>query len=206
MADSTRWESFGGLTTLRREMDRLFERVLGREASSPLGEVEPAIEVADTPAAVIVKAQVPGVSKENLQVNVTDTTLTLNGEVQEEKTTEEKNLPPTGIPLWGVRADHHPADDRPGGASHRPTEGRRLGGDHPEAAGDQSQRRTDSDLRALGVRRGYCFASSTFYTGDSSPWSSGEVMISTPPLASLSTSDSRMARKSWSAPTRWQAL
>jgi HSP20 family protein len=90
MADSTRWESFGGLTTLRREMDRLFERVLGREAS-PLGEMEPAIEVADTPAAVIVKAQVPGVSKENLQVNVTDNALTLKGEVQEDKTTEEKN-------------------------------------------------------------------------------------------------------------------
>jgi len=91
MADSTRWESFGGLTTLRREMDRLFERVLGREASSPLGEVAPAIEVAETPAAVIVKAQVPGVSKEHLQVNVTDTTLTLKGEVQEDTTTEEKH-------------------------------------------------------------------------------------------------------------------
>jgi len=91
MADLPRWESFGGLTTLRREMDRLFERVLGREASSPLGEVEPAIEVAETPAAVIVKAQVPGVSKEHLQVNVTDTTLTLKGEVQEDKTTEDKN-------------------------------------------------------------------------------------------------------------------
>jgi HSP20 family protein len=71
-------------------MDRLFERVLGREASPP-GEVEPAIEVAETPAAVIVKAQVPGVSKEDLQVNVTDNALTLKGEVQEDKTTEEKN-------------------------------------------------------------------------------------------------------------------
>src|SRR5215475_8629254 len=91
MADVTRWEPFGGLTTLRRDMDRLFERVLGREPSSPLSEMEPAIEVADTPEAVIVKAQVPGVSKEHLQVNVTDTTLTLKGEVQEEKTTEDKN-------------------------------------------------------------------------------------------------------------------
>ena len=90
MADLPRWESFGGLTTLRREMDRLFERFLGREASS-LGEVEPAIEVAETPAAVIVKAHVPGVSKENLQVNVTDNALTLKGEVQEDTTTEDKN-------------------------------------------------------------------------------------------------------------------
>src|SRR5262249_37196653 len=90
MADVTRWESFGGLTTLRREMDRLFERFLGKEAS-PLGEAEPAIEVGDTAEALIVKAHVPGVSKENLRVNVTDTTLTLKGEVQEDTTTEEKN-------------------------------------------------------------------------------------------------------------------
>jgi len=86
----TRWESFGGLTALRREMDRLFEHVLGREPS-PLGEVAPAIEVAETPEAVIVKAQVPGVSKEHLQVNVTDTTLTLKGEVQEDTTREDTN-------------------------------------------------------------------------------------------------------------------
>ena len=90
MADVTRWEPFGGLPTLRRDMDRLFERFLGRDPSS-LGEVEPAIEVADTPEAIIVKAQVPGVSKENLQVNVTDNALTLKGEVKEDKTTEDKN-------------------------------------------------------------------------------------------------------------------
>ena len=88
MADVTRWEPLGRLTALRREMDRLFEHVLGREPS-PLGEAAPVIEVAETPAAVIVKAQVPGVSKEHLQVNVTDTTLTLKGEVQEDQTTED---------------------------------------------------------------------------------------------------------------------
>jgi HSP20 family protein len=71
-------------------MDRLFERFLGREAS-PLGEAAPAIEVADTAEAVIVKAHVPGVSKENLQVNVTENALTLKGEVKEDKTTEDKN-------------------------------------------------------------------------------------------------------------------
>ena len=91
MADVTGWEPFGGLASLRRDMDRLFERFLGREPSSPLGEMEPAIEVADTPEAVIVKAQVPGVSKERLQVNVTDNALTLKGEVKEDKTTEDKN-------------------------------------------------------------------------------------------------------------------
>jgi HSP20 family protein len=90
MADVTRWEPFGVLTSLRRDMDRLFEHFLGREPL-PLGEAAPAIEVADTPEAVIVKAQVPGVSKENRQVNVTDNALTLKGEVKEDKTTEDKN-------------------------------------------------------------------------------------------------------------------
>ena len=37
-------------------------------------------------------------------------------------------------------------------------------------------------------------------------WNSGEVIISTPRLPSLSTSESRVARKSWSAPSRWQAV
>src|SRR2546422_3796356 len=86
----TRWEPFGGLTALRRQIDRLFEHFHGREPL-PLGEAAPAIEVADTPEAVIVKAQVPGVSKEHLQVNVTDNALTLKGDVQEDKTREDQN-------------------------------------------------------------------------------------------------------------------
>src|SRR5207237_518649 len=42
--------------------------------------------------------------------------------------------------------------------------------------------------------------------GGLSPWNSGDWMISTPRLMSLSTSASGVARKSWSAPARWQAV
>jgi hypothetical protein len=49
----TRWEPFSGLTSLRRDMDRLFENFLGRGPFQQ-GEAEPAI---------VVKAQVPGVSR-----------------------------------------------------------------------------------------------------------------------------------------------
>ena len=87
------WEPSGSLTTLRREVDRLFEdffdggprRFWGRGA-------EPAMEVCDTKDAVVVKAQVPGVSKDQLQVHITDDTLTLKGEVREEEKKEEKNF------------------------------------------------------------------------------------------------------------------
>jgi HSP20 family protein len=87
-----RWEPLEGLTSLRREMDRLFEDFFER---GPFRAIErgwePAVEVADTKDTVVVKAQVPGMSKENLQVNVTDGTLTLKGEMKEEEKKEEKN-------------------------------------------------------------------------------------------------------------------
>jgi HSP20 family molecular chaperone IbpA len=54
-----------------------------------MGTWEPAVEVADTKEAVVVKAQVPDISKENLQVNVTDDTLTLKGEIKEEEKKKE---------------------------------------------------------------------------------------------------------------------
>jgi HSP20 family molecular chaperone IbpA len=45
----------------------------------------PAVEVSDTPEAVVVKAQVPGIKKEDLQVNITENTITLKGETKEEE-------------------------------------------------------------------------------------------------------------------------
>jgi HSP20 family protein len=89
-----RWEPSEALTSLRRDMDRLFEDFFERgpfRSLRELGAWEPAVDVADTKDAVVVKAQVPGVSKENLQVNVTDDTLTLKGEMKEEEKKEEKN-------------------------------------------------------------------------------------------------------------------
>jgi HSP20 family protein len=88
-----RWEPSEGLASLRREMDRLFENFFERGPRSfgELGAWEPAVEVADTKDAVIVKAQVPGISKDNLQVNITDDALTLKGEMKEEEKKEEKN-------------------------------------------------------------------------------------------------------------------
>jgi HSP20 family molecular chaperone IbpA len=51
----------------------------------------PAVEVVDTKDAVVVKAQVPDISKEQPQVTVTDDALTLKGEVKEEEKKEDKN-------------------------------------------------------------------------------------------------------------------
>lgn len=87
-----KWEPSEGLATLQREMNRLLESFFG---GSPwhVGEPmsAPAVEVADTKDTVVVKAQVPGVSKEQIQVTVSEGALTIKGETKEEEKKEEKN-------------------------------------------------------------------------------------------------------------------
>jgi HSP20 family protein len=88
----TKWEPFEGLTTLRREIERLFEE-FSNGGSLRFWEraAEPAVEISDTAEAVVVKAQVPGVNKDDLQVTITENTLTVKGEIQEAEKQDDKN-------------------------------------------------------------------------------------------------------------------
>lgn len=72
-------------------MDRLWEDFFDGGQRHEFGAMEPAIEVADTKDAIVVKAQIPGVSKEQIQVNVSDNTLTIKGETKKEEKEEGKN-------------------------------------------------------------------------------------------------------------------
>jgi len=92
MASLMKWEPLESLSTLRREMDRLFENFF-EGGSQRFWEQsrDPAVEVSDTKETVVVKAHVPGMSKDNIQVNITDDTLTLKGEMKEEEKKEDKN-------------------------------------------------------------------------------------------------------------------
>ena len=89
----TRWEPFEGLTMLRRELDRLFEDFSQGSGSLRFWEraAEPAVEISDTAAAVVVKAQLPGVKKDDLQLTITENALTVKGEMKEEEKKEDKN-------------------------------------------------------------------------------------------------------------------
>jgi HSP20 family protein len=88
----TKWEPFEGLTTLRREVERLFEE-FSHGGSLRFWEraAEPAVEISDTAEAVVVKAQVPGVNKDDLQVTITEHALTVKGEMKEEEKQDDKN-------------------------------------------------------------------------------------------------------------------
>jgi HSP20 family protein len=82
-----RWEPGRAIPSLRRELDRLFEEFEDFVEGGPRlpwgASRGPAMEVADTPDAVVVKALIPGVPKEDVHVDVADQTLTLYGELKE---------------------------------------------------------------------------------------------------------------------------
>lgn len=95
----TRWEPQRFIGQLRREIDKVFDDFFTRWPSLPHRHhrreerelIEPAVEVSETTEALVVKAQVPGVPKDQLEVEITADGVTLKGEVQEEKEETQKN-------------------------------------------------------------------------------------------------------------------
>jgi len=85
-----------------REMERLFEEffedplVPGFRRRLPMWRrfrelegVSPAADMIDKKNEIVVKAEVPGVEKEDIKISLTDNTLTIKGETKKEK--EEKD-------------------------------------------------------------------------------------------------------------------
>jgi HSP20 family protein len=80
-----------GMTSLRQEMDRLFDRFVTPrwEEMEAVGEWSPKIDVTETKEAFVVKAEVPGVEQKDILVSLQEQVLTIKGERQQEK--EEKD-------------------------------------------------------------------------------------------------------------------
>jgi len=80
-----RWEPFRDLMSLRQAMDRLYEESFVRpsRALALFGDgVHAPIDVYQTPNEVVVKASLPGVKPEDVEINITDDTLTIKGETK----------------------------------------------------------------------------------------------------------------------------
>jgi HSP20 family protein len=81
------------LGSLRREMDELFGRFLEDWSLPGFGiapgrEIWPAVDVAEKGDKVVVEAELPGLTVDDIQLSVLENTLTLSGEKKAEK--EEK--------------------------------------------------------------------------------------------------------------------
>jgi HSP20 family protein len=92
MAALTRWDPYRELATMRSMMDRLMDEDVFRlprqwERSNEFGL---ALDVAEKNDAYIVKASVPGVAPEDVEVTLSDNVLTIKGEMKEDKEIEEE--------------------------------------------------------------------------------------------------------------------
>lgn len=78
----TSWTGFGRLTDLREEIDRLFEAPLAElnRTSQLLSGWTPAIDVHEDKDNVYVKAELPGMKREEIEVSLHEGTLSIAGE------------------------------------------------------------------------------------------------------------------------------
>jgi HSP20 family protein len=84
--DVVTWSPFRDLEAMERRMRRAFEDV------GLTGSAMPAADVYETESEFVVELEVPGYEDEELQIEVTDHTLSVKGERTEEKEQTEKTF------------------------------------------------------------------------------------------------------------------
>jgi HSP20 family protein len=87
------WQPEGELQRLRTEMARLFDEVFGERDAGGWRENAwaPPVDLYDTGEAFVLKAELPGMSKDDIHIEVHDRTLTLRGERRHEAEVKEEN-------------------------------------------------------------------------------------------------------------------
>ena len=71
---------FDELSRMRREMDRIMDSVINRPTSATNAGVYPAINVSEDADHFYVRAELPGVQTQNLDIQTTSHSLTISGE------------------------------------------------------------------------------------------------------------------------------
>jgi HSP20 family protein len=88
----TRWNPMREMLRLRNEFDRFFEDSFDlpgwRSSESFVG---PAVDIAETDDAYIVKASIPGIKPDDLDIAITGNSLTIKGQVNGEETIAKEN-------------------------------------------------------------------------------------------------------------------
>jgi len=89
MSNLIRWEPMREMMTLREAMDRLFDDAFTRPVGISGVSAMPAIDMYQTDDEVVVKATLPGLKAEDVNITVTGETLTLRGEYKQENEQKE---------------------------------------------------------------------------------------------------------------------
>ena len=93
--ETGRWDPLNHLSTLRSEIDRLFESPFAgfSEGLQPfMSGWSPALDVREDKDNFFVRAEIPGMKKEAIEISLHEGVLTLSGERKEEKTHENAEI------------------------------------------------------------------------------------------------------------------
>jgi HSP20 family protein len=98
-----KWTPLKEIEDLRRDIERMYEefwveplfpRLWGkfpeRRRLRELEEISPAVDMYDKKDEIVIKAELPGVEKENVNIAITDNTLTIKGEVKKEEEVKDE--------------------------------------------------------------------------------------------------------------------
>jgi HSP20 family protein len=79
-----KWDPLGNITMLQDRINKLFEdsfpRQMDEDGGLPLCAWAPSVDIYETDLGIIVAADLPGVSKEDVMVEVKDNVMTISGE------------------------------------------------------------------------------------------------------------------------------
>ena len=93
-----RWEPVRELTTLQNEMNRLFSTFFDTPAGGGNGGAQglrrwvPAMDLVETDDHFVLRADLPGLGPDDVNIEVEDNVLTLSGERKEERETEREGF------------------------------------------------------------------------------------------------------------------
>ena len=89
-----KWDPFRDLNMLQGRMNQLFDSAgRGWRDNEPSATTtwSPAVDIYETESAIVVKAELPGMERKDITLNLENNVLTLRGERRFEKETKEEN-------------------------------------------------------------------------------------------------------------------
>jgi len=91
MTTLTRWNPWQEIDALQRHMNRMVEDTLAPVAGQVNGftSFAPAVEMTESEEAVQIKLELPGINPDDVNIEVTDRSISISGERRSEKTTAD---------------------------------------------------------------------------------------------------------------------
>jgi len=98
----TKWNPFNEMLTLSENLNKMFNRFFEETMIAPGKSIltdelsqrtwSPAVDIYENKDSIVVKADLPGVEKDKVKVEVKDNILSIRGKREEEKETKEHNV------------------------------------------------------------------------------------------------------------------